>query len=188
MDSRGLEETYTRESHAALIKHLGDRKYPFDFLIAAFAIGLIGAGLSVAVVLIAGGGFDLLYRAFVVGESVTVPQGTWLNAAAISLVVVATTARNASLKMLAPTWPMLAEYVGRNSIKFSLDEEDTDEKLTARARVRVEKAIRRGMVGAGRRFDPALFLRQESVRFRWTWLAVTIALMAVNIGLFLRAI
>lgn len=192
VDPGGLEETYIRESHAALMAYIGDRKYPAWLKVVALAIALAGAALGVAIVVTASGASDLLYEVFVAREAIPANSRDWMLAASLGLIVVATVSINAPLKMASSFWPAFAEYAGRNSILFvGGDDYATKEKLVenriARAKERIEGALRRGTVGAGRPFDPAEFLRQEAVRFRWTWLAVTIILILANIWLFDRA-
>ena len=188
MDPIGLESTFIRESHSALMSHVASRKYPLWLKFAAASIGLAGAGLSLVVVMtISSDAHSMIYGSVFSGKAVPAPSVDWMLAGTLGLIVVPIVAWNASLKVAAPFWPILAEYVGLSSIQFSFDEDDTGEKLSDRAHYRIESAVLRGTIGAGRPFDPANFLRQEAVRVRWMWLAVTIALMLVNIWLFHRA-
>lgn len=188
MEPGGLEAKYIRESHSALMGHIADRKYSLRIRIAATAIGLFGAALGVSVVLSIGGdAFDMMHGAVVSGETIPVHRRYWMSAGMLSLLAVFGVTWKASLVVAAPFWPALAEYDGRNSIQFSPDEDDTAEKLAARGRYRIEAALRRGTIAAGRRFDPADFLRQESIRVRWMWFALAIVVMLISVWLFQRA-
>ena len=183
MDSGGLEATYIRESHSALIEYVEQRKYSFGIALGAVVITFAGAG---AVALIATAITFLPDWLHWLPASGKVPEPKQFAIAKIVLALATLVGGIPVLKYFANFWPALAEYLGQIGMFVSFDENDTVEKQVARVRYRIERAVRRGSIGPGRPFEPANFLRQESVRTRRRWLILTMALMLLGSGLIYR--
>lgn len=183
MNPGGLEATYIRDSHSALIEYVEQRKYPFGIAVSAVAITVAGAG---AVALIATAITYLPDWLHWVPASGDAPEPKKFAAARIVLAFATLVGGIPVLKYVARFWPALAEYLGQRALFVSFDEDDTVEKQVARVKYRIENAVRRQSIGPGRPFDPADFLCQESVRTRRAWLALTFALLLSGAGLIYR--
>lgn len=183
MDPGGLEATYIRESHSALIDHVEQRKNSFWLSVAAAAIMFAGACVTALIATAITYLPDSLHWLPSSGEA---PEPKRFAIAKLVLALATLVGGIPVLKYVANFWPALAEYLGQIALFVSFDENDTVEKQVARVRYRIESAVRRGSIGPGRPFDPANFLHQEFVRTRQVWLAFTIILMLFAAGFIYR--